>query len=279
MSGSQVHVSQLVPRGNAAGTVVVAYDASLDSFAALLPSALTGLTGPTGPTGATGAQGPQGVAGSAGTNGKTILGGIGAPAQALGTNGDWYIDTQNKMFYGPKANAAWPTGFSIVGPTGPQGPQGIQGVAGTGGGSGTGNVTNGTIDGQIPVWSSAGSTYAPQVGTAITADRSPTVELSAGTALTFTAHNRRNIVLAAAAPLTLALSEIGTSPNQGMEFTINNDHTAIVAITFGAGITVRQPTTGTGTGQVVNVAVNGLVAVQVYPKGATMIAKCRGDVA
>lgn len=59
------------------------------------PQGATGATGPQGlqgiqgATGATGPQGPQGVAGSVWRNGS------GAPANSLGVNGDYYLDTVN----------------------------------------------------------------------------------------------------------------------------------------------------------------------------------------
>src|SRR5579883_3202337 len=69
----------------------------------------TGGQGPPGPVGATGPQGPAGPTGAAGTNGNTVWNGTGAPASALGQNGDFYIDTTANKLYGPKASATWPT--------------------------------------------------------------------------------------------------------------------------------------------------------------------------
>lgn len=281
MSGSTLlHVSQLVPRSLASGAVVLGYDPVADTFVTLQPSALQGQIGPTGATGATGAQGPQGVPGSAGTNGTAVRSSTGAPPASLGANGDFCIDTQNKIMYGPKANGAWPSpGFSLVGPAGAQGPTGPTGPAGTGGTGSAANIDNGTIDGQIAVWVATAGKWQPQTGVSITADRNPTVEINTAGALTFAAHNRRNIVLSALAAQTLAASEAGTGGNIGMEFLIQNDHTAVNQITFGTGLTVRQPSTGTGTGGVVKIAVDGEVAVCIYPKGGAVIAKIRGDVA
>jgi hypothetical protein len=69
------------------------------------------IEGPQGP------QGPQGLEGPAGTNGNTILSGSGAPANNLGNNGDFYLDTSTETLYGPKANNTWPvSGTSLVGP-------------------------------------------------------------------------------------------------------------------------------------------------------------------
>lgn len=49
-------------------------------------------------------------------DGKTILNGSGAPI-APANPGDFYIDTTNKMLYGPYA-ASWPAGVSLIGPAG-----------------------------------------------------------------------------------------------------------------------------------------------------------------
>ena len=85
-------------------------------------------------------------------------------------------------------------------------------------------------------------------------------------------------MLSGNAPLTFAAAEAGTAPYQGFSCLIENDHTAQNTVTFAAGITVRQPANGTGTGGAVKIAVDGQVAVVVYPKGAGLIAKVRGDV-
>lgn len=82
------------------------------------PPGPTGPTGPTGATGATGATGPAGATGAtgpAGANGNTILNGSGAPSNTLGVDGDFYVDTTNSRFYGPKASGAWPVTFVLFG--------------------------------------------------------------------------------------------------------------------------------------------------------------------
>jgi hypothetical protein len=90
--------------------------------------------------GPTGAAGPQG---STGINGTAVLNGSVAPSNALGVNGDFYINTTTNELFGPKANGTWPGGVSLVGPPGPAGgPAGPQGVAGTNGNS----VLNGTVN-------------------------------------------------------------------------------------------------------------------------------------
>ena len=62
--------------------------------------------------------------GTNGVNGKTILTGTTAPAAALGTVGDFYLDKTAMLFYGPKITAANWTGVipvSLVGPSGADG--------------------------------------------------------------------------------------------------------------------------------------------------------------
>lgn len=56
--------------------------------------------------------GTQGIAGAAG---KTILNGSGAPDDTDdGVDGDFYIDTDNNDFYGPKTSGAWGSATSIT---------------------------------------------------------------------------------------------------------------------------------------------------------------------
>ena len=77
------------------------------------PQGLTGATGDTGTTGATGATGTTGATGDTGTGGATgatgigtpgtqILSGTGPPDPALGSVGDYYLDTSTGLLYGPK---------------------------------------------------------------------------------------------------------------------------------------------------------------------------------
>jgi hypothetical protein len=74
-----------------------------------------------------------------------VLSGTSNPLPAIGSNGDFYINTTTNTLYGPKASGAWPTGVSLVGPqgltgmtgaTGPQGPAGATGVQGPAGPTG-----------------------------------------------------------------------------------------------------------------------------------------------
>ncbi len=111
---------------------------------------IQGLTGATGAQGAQGIQGQTGATGAAGADGKTVANGTTDPASSTGVDGDFYINTATNMLFGPKANGAWPTGVSLVGPTGAtgatgaagaQGPQGIQGLTGATGAAGAQGAT------------------------------------------------------------------------------------------------------------------------------------------
>lgn len=57
--------------------------------------------------------------------GNTILHGEGAPSNAIGVEGDYYLDELHARLYGAKGATEWPVGFtSLVGPAGPEGPKG-----------------------------------------------------------------------------------------------------------------------------------------------------------
>ncbi|WP_424655179.1 leucine-rich repeat protein [Capnocytophaga leadbetteri] len=67
-----------------------------------------------GDPGATGAQGDRGERGLPGKDGSVIYADKGKPT-TQGKDGDYYIDTEAKIFYGPKANSSWPTtGISLT---------------------------------------------------------------------------------------------------------------------------------------------------------------------
>ena len=56
----------------------------------------------------------QGERGLPGKDGSKIYTGQGNPPANIGREGDYYIDTENKIFYGPKTNTGWPsTGISL----------------------------------------------------------------------------------------------------------------------------------------------------------------------
>ena len=77
-------------------------------------------------------------------NTGVILNGSGAPALALGNNGDFYLDTTANKLYGPKADAGWGTPTSLIGPQGATGPKGDPGAQGPPGPAGLPGATGAT---------------------------------------------------------------------------------------------------------------------------------------
>lgn len=135
----------------------------------------TSLVGPTGATGSTGATGATGSAGTNGTDGKTILNGTGAPSGGLGIDGDFYLNTANYDFYGPKASGSWGSPTSLVGPTGATGATGATGSTGAAGAdgadgadgntvrSGSGTPSGGLgVDGDFYINTAANTIYGPK---------------------------------------------------------------------------------------------------------------------
>ncbi|QRE00321.1 hypothetical protein [Burkholderia phage BCSR5] len=86
---------------------------------------IQGLKGDKGDTGAPGQQGIpgvkgdpglQGLPGNDGKDGNTLLNGTDAPANTLGKDGDFYMDTAAWTVYGPKAAGVWPAGANLSSP-------------------------------------------------------------------------------------------------------------------------------------------------------------------
>ncbi len=82
------------------------------------PAGPAGPTGPAGPKGDNGAAGSNGTNGTNGADGKTVLSGTGVPSNGLGSNGDFYIDTEEEEIYGPKVAGAWGAPTSLKGAEG-----------------------------------------------------------------------------------------------------------------------------------------------------------------
>jgi len=92
---------------------------------------LQGPAGLTGPQGLPGADGQDGKDGANGSAGNGLLSGSGFPTEALGRDGDHYLDMKSGTLYGPKAGGAWPAiGLALVGATGAPGPEGRPGADG-----------------------------------------------------------------------------------------------------------------------------------------------------
>ena len=100
-----------------------------------------GATGSNGATGPAGGAGATGATGAAGAPGNSFISGSGAPNNAVGANGDFYISTGTSTLYGPKAAGVWPAGVSLVGATGATGATGGTGVTGPAGTNGNNGAT------------------------------------------------------------------------------------------------------------------------------------------
>ena len=61
---------------------------------------------------------------------NTILSGVGAPSNAIGIDGDFYIDIKNLNIYGPKMKKKWPAAVSLKGTNGSAGTDGKSGSDG-----------------------------------------------------------------------------------------------------------------------------------------------------
>jgi hypothetical protein len=61
---------------------------------------------------------------------NTILSGVGAPSNAIGIDGDFYIDIKNSNIYGPKMKKKWPAAVSLKGSNGSAGTDGKSGSDG-----------------------------------------------------------------------------------------------------------------------------------------------------
>lgn len=106
------------------------------SFNLTGPAGAQGATGSTGAAGAAGAQGPAGSDGAAGADGTIIFGGTGAPADGLGVDGDYYIDTATGDLYQHGGSVGWNLSLNLRGPTGSQGATGATGSQGAAGNNG-----------------------------------------------------------------------------------------------------------------------------------------------
>ena len=67
-----------------------------------------------GPQGLTGDRGAIGSVGPAGRDGNGLLHGAGVPTFDDGKDGDWYIDSKEYRFYGPKTGGKWGSGVALL---------------------------------------------------------------------------------------------------------------------------------------------------------------------
>ncbi len=115
---------------------------------------VAGAQGPIGPQGAQGLQGeigPQGLAGATGATGSGVLNGPTGPTAGNGNPGDFWLDTNSKILYGPKGATAWPeSGVLLAGATGASGATGAAGATGAPGATGATGApgANGSVGAQ-----------------------------------------------------------------------------------------------------------------------------------
>lgn len=109
---------------------------SLLAFNACTKDGDQGPAGATGPAGPAGAAGTVGPAGATGADGTKILGGTAAPAADAGAVGDYFFDKTDKVLYGPKTDAGWGDGTTLIGATGADGKDGVNGIDGKDGAAG-----------------------------------------------------------------------------------------------------------------------------------------------
>jgi hypothetical protein len=105
------------------------------------------------------------LSGPAGADGKTILNGAGAPG-AIGTLGDFYLDTTASDLYGPLTGGGWGSPTSLIGPAGADGDDGAAGAPGAVWREGTGAPADGTgINGDFYLDDATGNVYERAAGT------------------------------------------------------------------------------------------------------------------
>ena len=80
-----------------------------------------GEMGPEGPKGPKGDVGAQGIPG---TDGNLLLYGNESPSDVVGNFGDYYIDSQNYLLYGPKTSSGWGVPIILKGTDGEDGTNG-----------------------------------------------------------------------------------------------------------------------------------------------------------
>ena len=95
-----------------------------------------GKDGDIGPEGPRGERGERGEKGETGADGTTILNGSTDPTGKEGSVGDFYLNTNSYVLFGPKTKDGWGKGESILGATGAKGAKGDKGDKGDKGNTG-----------------------------------------------------------------------------------------------------------------------------------------------
>lgn len=92
---------------------------------------ISGCKGPSGTEGPQGPKGEQGPVGPAGEDGSVMYSGQGAPGADIGSEGDYYLNTNTGELFGPKDSNGWGSN-PIIGLMGDDGEDGSQIYSGTG---------------------------------------------------------------------------------------------------------------------------------------------------
>lgn len=92
-------------------------------FILMVSSCMEGEVGPEGPQGEKGEQGDPGIPGS---DGNSLLNGTQRPEENDGELGDFFIDTQNSLLYGPKTASGWGSPTNLQGEAGQDGRDGTR---------------------------------------------------------------------------------------------------------------------------------------------------------
>ena len=107
--------------------------------------------------------GPRGLDGLTGTK---IHSGTTVPAADLGTEGDYYLQTNTGQLFGPKSAISWGVPLNLVGTPGTNGTNGTNGLNGATIRSGTGAPASSVgVDGDFYFNKSNGDFYGPKTGT------------------------------------------------------------------------------------------------------------------
>jgi hypothetical protein len=122
-----------------------------------------GTAGTNGTNGKDGANGAPGSPGAPGANGNTVLHGTEAPpANTVGANGDFYLNTATSKLFGPKEAGAWPaSGTSLKGAAGSPGSPGADGKTVL---NGTADPTTQGTEGDFYINTTSDKIFGPKTG-------------------------------------------------------------------------------------------------------------------
>ena len=99
----------------------------------MLMLGIAGCKGPAGEQGPEGAEGPEGPVGPAGEDGSVMYSGQGVPGSDIGSEGDYYLNTNTGGMFGPKDENGWGNPIMVLmGDDGQDGEDGSQIHAGSG---------------------------------------------------------------------------------------------------------------------------------------------------